>query len=412
MRIVFANKFHYLKGGAERYAFDLGASLERFGHEIVPFAMSDKRNLKTPWSRHFVSPVQTERVSFSWQGLRTAGRVLYSFEARRKFAALLDEAKPSLVHIHNIYHQISPSILPEARKRGLPTVMTAHDYSLIAPNYSLFHDGAICEVTKPDRYAKAIGHRCVKGSRVASALEAATMSLHRSMKLYSANLDLIIAPSRFLKAEFESYGVPADMIVHIPHFVETASREPVPGGAYALFVGRLSAEKGVETLIRAAALSPQIPVRIVGTGPDEARLRKLCGTLHASNVEFRGFKDGQQLEAEFKGAAFAVVPSIWYEVFGLVALEAFAYGKPVIATQIGGLPEVVKDGKSGLLVSAGDEAELAMAMQRLWIDRDFALKLGQNGRKIAETEHDRENHAGQIMWAYALAAERARLRVQ
>jgi glycosyltransferase involved in cell wall biosynthesis len=390
----------------------LGERLTRFGHQIVPFAMRDSRNLKSPWSRHFVSPVQTERVTFSWQGLRTAGRVLYSFEASRKFAALLDEAKPAIVHVHNIYHQISPSILPEARKRGLPTVMTAHDYSLIAPNYSLFHDGAICEVTKPDRFWNAVGHRCVKGSKPASALEAAAMALHRSLRLYSDNLDLIIAPSRFLKATLESYGIPSDMIVHIPHFVETASRIPISGGRYALFVGRLSPEKGVETLIRAAARGKDIPVRIVGIGPEEARLKRLAADLHADNVEFRGFKQGKELEDEYRGAAFVVVPSVWYEVFGLTALEAFAHGKPVIASQIGGLAEVVRDGETGLAVSAGEPDELVEAMCRLRHDSTLAKRLGKNARSVAETEYDPEKHVGQIMWAYALAAERTRLRAK
>src|SRR5688500_15401304 len=156
MKILFANKYYFLKGGAERYVFELRALLMKHWHTVVPFSMDDRRNMPTEWKRYFVSNVETEKVTFSLAGLRTAGRMLYSFEAKRKFKKLLDAAKPDLVHVHNIYHQISPSILPMAKKRGLPVVITVHDYKLIAPNYSLFHDGAICERTKPDRWWEAV----------------------------------------------------------------------------------------------------------------------------------------------------------------------------------------------------------------------------------------------------------------
>lgn len=409
MRVVFANKFHYLKGGAERYAFDLAFQLNRFGHEIIPFSMQDSRNSKTAWSRNFVSPVQTERVSFGWQGLRTAGRMLYSFEARRRFRRLLDEAKPDLLHVHNIYHQLSPSFLPVAKERGLPIVMTAHDYALVAPNYSLYHDGAICEITKPDRFWKAVGHRCVKRSRAASALEALEFSLHRALGLYLNNLDVIIAPSRFLQATLADYGVPADLIVHIPHPVATEGRTVTAGGRYALFVGRLSPEKGVDTLIRAAAKAKEVPLQIVGTGPEEARLKALCRRLSADNVKFLGFKQGAELENAYAGAAFTVVPSVWYEVAGLVALESYAHGKPVIASQIGGLAEAVVDGETGLYVSAGDVDDLAEQMSRLWSDPAAAQEMGRAGRATVEKENNPETHAGKILWAYELAKGRAKL---
>jgi hypothetical protein len=206
MRVVFANKYAYMHRGAERYALDLAAMLRAHGHEVAPFAMRTDRDDESPWRKYFVSPVETERVTFGWQGLRTVGRFLYSFEARRKFAELLDEFRPDLIHVHNIYHQISPSILPVAKRHGVPFVLTAHDYALLAPNYALYHDGAICEITKPRNYWRAVGHRCVKGSRAASLLSAASMALHDALGLWRDNIDRIIAPSRFLQAQFEAYG--------------------------------------------------------------------------------------------------------------------------------------------------------------------------------------------------------------
>jgi len=404
MRFVFANKFHYLKGGAERYALGLAALLEKHGHEVAPFAMRGRNDLPTAWQRYFVSPIETERVGFGWQGLRTAGRFLYSFEAKRKFSRLLEAFKPDLVHVHNIYHQISPSILPAAKKRGLPVVMTVHDYALLAPNYTLFHDGRICEVTKPDAFWNAVGHRCVKGSRAASALAAAELSLHRWLGLYADNIDRYIAPSRFVQALLGEYGLPPEKAVYLPHYIDASAWQPAYEGGYALFVGRLSAEKGAAALIRAAAEAKHVPVRIVGTGPEEASLRSLAAKYGASNVEFRGFKEGAELAAEYAGARFVVVPSVWYEVFGLTVLEAYAAGKPVIASQIGGLEELVRDGRTGLLTSAGETAALARALDELWSAPAECAAMGREARAWVEQDFTPEAHYQAIMKIYAEAA--------
>lgn len=400
MKFVSANKFYYLKGGAERYAFDLSRLLEDRGHEIAPFAMRDKKNFPSEWSRFFVSPVETERVSFSFSGLKTAGRFLYSFEARRKFGALLDAFGPDLVHVHNIYHQISPSILPIAHDRGLPVVMTVHDYKLIAPNYSLYHDGEICERTKPNRYWQAVRHRCVKGSMIAGALEAVEMRLHDALGLYRDNIDLYIAPSRFMMAKLIEYGVNETKIRHLPNFVDADRFTPSYGGDYAFFAGRLSPEKGVDLLIRAAAKIKDVPLRIAGTGPEEKRLKSLAAQLGADNVAFLGFLDTDKLKKAYAGARFVVIPSQWYENFGLVAMEAAACGKAVVATQLGGLPEMVQEGETGRLVSAGDISGLASTMWSLWADPATTEAMGRNARVLIEREYGPARHYEKIMAIY------------
>jgi len=399
MKIVFANKFWFLKGGAERYMFDLATLHASHGHEVVPFAMHDKREERTLWSRYFVSHVETERVRVSWQGLRTAARMLWSFEARTKFAKLLDRIEPDVIHLHNIYHQISPSILSVAKSRGIPIVMTAHDYKFIAPNYSLYHDDAICEVTKPDKFWEAAKHRCIKGSTVASALVAFEMSFHRWLRVWD-QVDRIIAPSRFVRALFIEYGVPAEKVVHIPHFVDAAAWTPTYSGNYALFVGRLSEEKGVATLIRAAAKAKHVPVRIVGTGPLEQSLKRLAHEIGATNVEFIGMKTGDALKREYAGARFVVVPSEWYEVFGLVVTEAFAAGKPVIATQIGALAELIVEGENGMLASVADPEHLSEKIAALWSNPAKSEIMGRAARILAETEYTPQNHHTRLLEVY------------
>lgn len=403
MKLIFANKYWYLKGGAERYLFDLRALLERNGSEVAPFAMRDAKNLPSDWDRFFVSPVRTDRVRFSPGALKTAGRMLWSFEARRKFGKLLDAVTPELVHVHNIYHQISPSILPEAKRRNIPVVMTAHDYKLVAPNYSLYHDGAVCEITKPAKYWNAVGHRCVKGSTAASVLAAAEMSLHRLLGVWKKNVDLVIAPSRFMQSLLADYGIHPDKIVHVPHFIDATAWKPVMTGDYALYVGRLSEEKGVDTLIAAAARAKTVPVQIVGTGPDEARLKALAKELDATNVTFRGFLAGRDLADAYAGARFLVVPSSWYEVFGLIVLEAYAAGKPVIATQMGGLGELVKEGETGLFASVGDAGDLAEKISMLWDDSVAASEMGRAGREWVEKDFTPDAHLAAIMDVYARA---------
>jgi len=403
MRILHANKYYFLKGGAERYLFSLSALEREHGHDTLPFAMQDERNEPSEWARFFVSKVETERVRFDWQGARTAARMLYSFEARRKFARLIDVARPDVVHCHNIYHQISPSILGAAKSAGLPVVLTAHDYKLIAPNYLLFHDGEVCERTKPDRYWEALKHRCVKGSAAASALAAFEMSLHRTLGLWRRGVDRIIAPSRFLQTMLVNYDIPAEKIAYVPHFIDTREWVPSEGGDYALFVGRLSAEKGADVLVRAASLRPEIRVRIVGGGPQEQELRALAAKLHADNVTFAGPKYGEHLLAEYAGARFVVSPSVCYEVAGLAPLEAYAAGKPVIASRIGGLQEMVNESQTGYTFRPGDDAELSEQMARLWHSPVMANRMGAAGRMWVETSFTPQKHYDGVMAAYAQA---------
>ncbi|MEY4723660.1 MAG: hypothetical protein RLZZ324_1173 [Candidatus Parcubacteria bacterium] len=407
MRIIHANKYWYPKGGADRYALDLAALQEKHGDETAPFAMADERDRKSPWARFFVSPVQTEKVRFDWSGVKTALRSVWSLEAAWKFGDLLRAFKPDVVHVHNVYRQISPSILPVAARRGVPIVMTVHDYALVAPNYSLYHDGAICEVTKPDRFWQAAEHRCVKGSGTASALVALEMSVHRALGVWD-HVGKFIAPSRFVESLLTEYGIDAGRITHVPHPIDASAWEPSYEGAYALFVGRLVEEKGVETLIRAAAAVRDVPVRIVGTGPQEAQLKALAKKLGADNVHFMGALHGDDLRAAYAGARFVVVPSRWYEVFGLIVLEAYASGKPVVATQIGGLAELVLDGDTGRFVSAGDEDDLAAVLLELWSDPAICEAMGRAGRAWVETDFTPEGHYARIRDVYAAAMKTAR----
>lgn len=390
MRIVLVNKFAYRKGGADRHCLDLLDLLKSAGHDVSVFGMRHPDNLIWPDNDLFVSKVDFEHPRSAWAKVRAAGRLLYSFEAKRKFGALLDRRKPDIVHVHNVYHQLSPSILGEAKKRNIPVVMTLHDLSLAAPNYLLFHDGAVCEITKSNRFFRAVGHRCVKNSRLGSFLCALETWLHRALRLYTDNVDLFISPSRFLEAKLREYQVPLKRIDVVPNFTPRSARPASGDQGYALYASRLSEEKGVAVLLEAWKQLPSIPLKIVGSGPEADRLRQLARESHLTNVEFIGHQTGPALDGLIAGARLVVVPSLCYENQPLSVLEAFQAGKPVVASAIGGIPELVEPGTNGLLFPPGNAGALAESVRTLWNDDGLRARMSAaNMRKISEFAPDR-----------------------
>ncbi len=404
MRIIQANKFYFLKGGAERYFFELTRQLVGRGHQVVPFAMKYPRNEPTQFRKYFVSTVSTEE-QYGWQGLRTAGRVLYSFEAAGKFSALAKETEPDILHAHNIYHQLSPSILAAASRLGIPSVMTLHDYHLVSPNYLMFDRGRIVELSKKHPYWDTFKRRTIGGSFASSALSAFEGWLHKKLKLYDS-VRTFIAPSRFLKNKCVEYGIAPGRIEVIPHFIDLSGRETVSSSERSvLFVGRLSEEKGAMTLIEAMRDLPDIRCVIVGEGPQRTRLHKTADDLKLRNVEFTGALYGDELKAEYERARVVIIPSVCYENAPMVALEAYAWGKPVAASNIGGLPEVVRNGETGLLFEPGNSRDLADKISRL-MDEDRAARMGAAGRALAEREYDPETHLEKILGVYERATSK------
>jgi glycosyltransferase involved in cell wall biosynthesis len=408
MKIVLANKFYFMKGGADRYLLELEALLLRHGHTVIPFAMKHPANHLSPHERYFVSQVETEKVKLNVSGLRTLGRMLYSREAKTNMDQLLDEEHPDLCHVHNIYYQLSPSILLSLRARGIPTVMTVHDYHMISPQYMRWSHGRVEDWGRAGLVRASLA-KFHKGSIAASFAAALTFTLHRRMGLYHLP-DRYIAPSHFLRRALVRGGFEASKIHVLPFGID--AREVVPrftDEGYVLFVGRLVAEKGVVTLLRAARELPNVRFKIVGTGPEEAALHHAGDRL--GNVEFLGFQSGELLWRLYRGARCVVVPSLWEEVFGLAALEAMAAGKPVIASNIGGLPEVVQDRMTGLLVPPGSVTSLAESIDRLTSDAVFAQTLGRAARERVALEYSLERHYAGLMKIYEEArAEHHRVR--
>ena len=384
MKIMQVNKFWRVRGGSERYVFELSRMLTDRGHEIIPFAMQDPANEPSRYSSLFVSAVELSNP-YRLPILKRIGiakRVFLSREAASRIAILADLTYPDIAHLHNIYHHLSPSILKPLADRGIGTVMTIHDYKLLCPALRFYNDGQVCEKCRPFHYASCVSGRCVHGSRAASALCAAEMFFHDAIQAYTSRIDRFIAPSRFVAGKLLERGLPQDQVTVIPNFVDSERWKPGEAGGdgdYVLFSGRLSREKGVETLVRAIAGLPDIPLKIVGSGMVETAARQLARELGAANVEFTGFKSEKEVRRLLQNARFICTPSEWYENAPMTVLEAFACGKPAVATRIGGIPEMVRDGETGVLADPGDAGGLRQAIGSLWADPGAGSENGCGG---------------------------------
>lgn len=387
-RLLNINNYFYRRGGAEAVFLDHSTLFEEAGWDVVPFSMQHEKNLPSPWSDHFVSEIEYGREAGGLGKVLQASKVIYSFEAQSRLKKLMAEAPPDVAHAHNVYHHLSPAIFSTLKAAGIPVVMTAHDLKIACPAYKMLRDGRICEDCRGGRIHNVVRHRCIKDSLPLSTVVFAETVLHRMLGLYRNKVDRIVVPSRFYRAKLMEWGWPAKQLSYVPNFVDldgfgTGWNE----GNYFSFAGRLAPEKGLTTLIRAAARAKQ-RVIIAGTGPEEASLRKLVEETGA-DVTFAGFVAGEALHRLIGQSQALVLPSEWYENAPISILEAYALGRPVIGAAIGGIPEMVKVGATGLTPAAGSVENLADSLSQMaalgtarrsamgavgreWVSRDFS----------------------------------------
>lgn len=401
MNIIMANKYYYERGGADRYALDLSQLLAHHGHNVIPFAMQHPKNLPTPWERFFPSEVQTERPVMNLQGLKTFQRMIYSHDAKTKMTELIVKARPDICHVHNIYTQLSPSVLDALQDQQVPAVMTVHDYHLIAPNYMLWSNGKIADWSKAGLITAALS-RYHKNSMPASFAQSLMFKVHQRRQSYQKGIQYFFSPTEFVRGKMIKAGFEAERVKTVPHYLDVSGLEPKQEDqGYVLFSGRLVEEKGVDVLIKAMEGLPEIPCKVLGSGPDEQRLKEMA-RLH-KNIEFLGWRSGGPAWDLYRGARVVVVPSLWYEVFGLSALEAMAVGTPVIASDIGGLAEVVDDTVTGRLFPAGDVQSLRAMIADMFDHPDMAKRMGKQARAKVERDHSPEQHYQQVVKIYQQA---------
>ncbi len=405
MKVLLANKFFFYKGGAEVSFFGTARVLRANGHEVVFFSMDHPENRNVSCARSFVSRVDFEDSLTLRNKLSAAGRVLYSFEAKRSIDALLQKEKPDLVHLHNIHHQISPSIFPAIKKHGIPVVMTLHDYKMVCPVYTLTRNGRVCEKCAFGKFHFCFFHRCCKKSLLKSSLNTLEMYFHHKMTNLYGLVDVFISPSRFLLQKTAQMGF-TQKVHHLPNFIDCRQFSPSYGegdGAVAYF-GRISREKGLFTLIEAVA-GLNVRCMIYGEGPLKADLERMIAKKGMSNVVLAGHFPSTELMAKIREHLLVVLPSEWYENSPLSILEAFALGKPVIGSQIGGISELIQNGRNGLTFESGNRRALRERIDCLANNVPLVSEMGKQGRRFVEQERSPEEYYKGLMKLYRKAKE-------
>ena len=404
MRILLINKFYYLAGGRERYLFAWEKMLREHGHEVMVFSMTHPRNRPCDQSQYFVDEVRFGADQSPLAKIRAAAHALWSTEARRKLKALIDaEGPPDIAHVRSYLFQLTPSILAPLKRHGVPIVQSCPDYAPVCVNQHLYNDRTqtICEACLRVGQLAPLWQRCMKGSFTASATGCLAGLIDRHLVGSRKHIDRYVTSSAFMRAKLLEGGLPRDRVVHVPHFMDAQGIAAADGpGDYVLFFGRLVQQKGIRTFLDAAARLPHIPCKVLGGGPLEAEVRARIAERNLNTVECLGHCEGESLWDAIRNARAVVVPSEWYEPFGLVILEAMAAARPVIATDIAGPGEIVADGEDGLLVPPGDSQALAESMKRLWSDAELAQELGRRGRARVVAEYAPEIHYQRLMQVF------------
>lgn len=383
MKALLINKYLYPKGGAETYTFKLGGYLESQGHNVEYFGMYDEKNIVGNTAGEY-----TQNMDFHGSGAEKylyPFRIVYSFQARRKLGKVIKTFKPDIIHLNNINFQLTPSVIDEAKKHGIPVVQTVHDLQMLCPNHLMFdlNTKKPCEKCLYGSKLNCVKGRCIHGSMAKSVIGTAEAWLYSALGTYK-KVDRYICPSRFiegmlLKKKWRGEYLYRGKTVAVHNYIELPdSAERYEKKDYVLFFGRLSEEKGVDIFVETCRRLPDIKFVVAGGGPMEDVVSGL------DNVKFVGFKTGGELNRLIAEALFSVYPSIWYENCPLSVLESEALGTPVICTPLGGMPELVDDGVSGTVLNEVSADALTAAVRALYSDREKCAEMSQNCLKKRE----------------------------
>jgi glycosyltransferase involved in cell wall biosynthesis len=380
LRVLHAYNLHRGGGGADNATHATIAVLREAGVEVDEF-VRDSGSLGDGLGAK----------------LRAFAGGLYARDAVREFSARLDARRPDLVHVHELYPLISPWVLPECSRRGIPVVMSVYDYRLTCPTHNHFFDGRVCQRCAVEREWACVRQNC-RGSHAESLAFALRNTVARRAQLFTGHVSCFITPTRFTADWLvQQAGVAADAVRVLPCMIDMpeAPVDDPAAGRYIAFAGRFVPEKGADIAI-AAARQAGLPLWLAGD-----RHQSLDGRHSDNLVRFLVTHDRAELAAFYRGARALVMPSVWFESFGIVVGEAMSHGIPVLASRIGALAETTVDGQTGLLFEPGDVDDLARAMRRLWDDADLLRRLGSGGRAHIERQSSPAMHRLTLLGIYA-----------
>lgn len=404
MKIVLLHYRWFEGDGPERYCFNIKRVLEQDGHSVIPFSVKNSRNQPSEFDRFFLESIDDE-VHFGdntpasrspRKALASIQRMYWSHEARLKFAALLDEVRPDLVYALQYHNKISPSFLKEARRRGVPVVHRISDFQYMCPNATFFTQGHICEDCLNGHAWSCVRNRCVHNSLAMSVLKLGAKKFHDAIRTTDL-IDAFVVPSSFTLSKLAQFGIPTSRLHHIPTFYGGTPHTPAAYEPFFLFIGRITEQKGVRTLVEAFA-DTNMPLKIIGTSTDGLHhqlQQSLLGRNH--HIEFLGFKPFEEIVPYLERCRATIVPSEWYDNFPNSILESFAYAKPVIASRLGSMLETVEHGQTGLTFTPGDSMGLRTMAMSLLEDEAKARRLGAEAATRVESRYSPQTHFRQLM---------------
>ena len=367
MRVLMVNKFLYPHGGSETYILDIGKQLAKMGHEVQYFGMDDDQ--RTVGNKANSYTVNMDFHTGGIQKLLYPFKILYSSEARSKIRVVLENFVPDVVHLNNINFQITPSIIYEVRKwekktkHSVKIVYTAHDPQWVCPNHMMMIPSTkeLCFKCKGGNYGECTKNRCIHNSLVKSILGTIEGYIYKIFRTYK-KVDTIICPSHFMKNTLSNNKDITERLVVLHNYSDTKEISTIEKKEYVLFFGRYSEEKGIDVLINACKQLPEVDFIFAGDGPLKEEVEKI------ENIKNVGFLSGKELRLMIAQAKFAVIPSIWYENCPFTVIEALKLGTPVIGSNIGGIPELIDEGRTGELFEAGNISQLVDRIWSLWND--------------------------------------------
>ena len=352
---------------------------------------------------------QTTYPSGLVRKIEAAMDCVWSRSWHQKFKTLLRDMRPDVVHIHNFFSVISPSVYYACKDEGVPVVQTLHNYRLTCPAASFYRDGKICEECLDHGPFHAVRYGCYRESKLATAALATMLEVHRRKNTWTEMVDCYVALTEFAREKMIEGGLPANRIRVKPNFVLPDPGPRTSDGDYALFVGRLVDLKGVGTLVKAwSKLPASIPLVIAGDGPYRPEMQKLISDFKLANVDYRGRLSRNETLATMKGARFLMFPSEWYEGFPVTIAESFACGVPVLCSRLGGMQEIVDDGRTGLHFTSGDAADMAEKVQWAWSNPEETSNMGLEARAEFEAKYSAERNFGMLTEIYESVISRTK----
>jgi len=388
MKILIVHNFYQQPGGEDVVFAQERALLERKGHTVLTYTRSN----------HELNDATAANQ------LKLVKNMLWADDSRRDIQKLLREERPDIVHTHNTFFTISASIFGACKDAGVPVVQTLHNFRILCPVSTLCRNGAVCRECIDESLLRGVRYGCYHQSKSKTAAVALMLAAHRARGTWVKEVSAYIALTNFAKRLFVENGLPEEKIYVKPNFVEPDPKRSTVPAQYAIFVGRLSPEKGVSTMLKAWKLLPTpIPLKIVGDGPERAALEAEVRRLGLQQVDFLGRLDRAEALQYLNGARFALVPSLWYEGFAVVLVESFACSVPVLGSRLGAMQELIRDGVTGLHFNPGDTHDLAQRAQWAWDHPQEMADMGANARQEYLTKYTADKNYDILMGIYQKA---------